>query len=157
MQKIASLLFITAFIFTGLHASADPETQTNLDRVPVSKGKYITGGILGSAIGFGIGHGIQGRYAEKGWIFTASEAAGLTVMIVGASQCASDNNKDTNNDLTCTSSQKTMMSLGLVTMIGFHIWEIVDVWTGARPVEEKTTAFLIPNPEAPGIGISYTF
>ncbi len=25
--------------------------------------------LLASAVGFGIGHGIQGRYNDKGWIF----------------------------------------------------------------------------------------
>lgn len=59
-----------------------------LDDGEVSTPRYIIGGILGTyPIGFGIGHAIQGRYSDRGWIFTATEAASLAVVIAGVGEC----------------------------------------------------------------------
>ncbi|MBC7371227.1 MAG: hypothetical protein H7326_06665 [Bdellovibrionaceae bacterium] len=130
-------------------------SSTDMSRVPVPTGKYITGGILASTVGFGIGHGIQGRYAEKGWIFTAAEAGGLAVALVGASSCKDET--DIYGTKTTKCSNGALAAVGLGVMIGFHVWEIVDAWTGARPVDDGPKAFILPNPEAPGIGVAWSF
>ena len=39
----------------------------------ISKETYVSGGLT-AIVGFGLGHAILGRYKEKGWIFTLSEA-----------------------------------------------------------------------------------
>lgn len=121
----------------------DEEIESS-DRVPVSTGKYITGGVLGSILGFGIGHAVQGRWQQKGYIFTIGQSAGLLAFTTGFAQCLKDNSENTATD--CSSSQKSLMLAGYGAMIGFHIWEIVDVWTGARPVsqESQASAMILP-------------
>lgn len=151
-----NILFIVISLFLGaLSTHAADTSWTGEAKVPVSKGRYITGGILGSTFGFGIGHGIQGRYAEKGWIFTAGEVAGLAILTPAATQCAQDNQNNSNKD--CTPAQKSIITGGYLILLGFHIWEIVDVWTGATPVEDKVSAFILPVPGATTAGLVYRF
>ena len=144
---------VTALSFSVARASDEmPENST---RVPVATGKYITGGVIASTVGFGIGHGIQGRYAEKGWIFTASQVAGLGMAIAGFSNCDDEKQADGSTKTKCSNNGLGFVGVGV--LIGFHVWEIVDAWTGATPVDEKVSFFMIPNPKAPGLGLAYSF
>jgi len=159
MKQISIIFYVFILVCSQLSLAGEvpPAGQDqSSDKVPVSTGKYITGGVLGSTIGLGIGHGIQGRYQDKGWIFTATEAAGLTVAIAGAAQCINEKDNDkTLND--CSSSTRSQMALGYLVALGFHIWEVVDVWTGARPVDDKVSAILIPGSESTTLGFVYRF
>jgi hypothetical protein len=153
--KLLKILIATyvALSFSVAHADEDvPQTTT---RVPVETGKYITGGVLASAVGFGIGHGIQGRYADKGWIFTATEAAGAGLTIAGLASCKEETQADGSKETKCNNGGLAIVGLGV--WIGFHVWEIVDAWTGATPVDSTVKAFFIPNPKAPGLGLAYSF
>jgi hypothetical protein len=133
-------------------SSSDEEAPANNSKFPVSTGKYITGGVLGSTIGFGIGHAVQGRYGERGWLFTMTEAVGTGMMILG---CNDRKDRDGDGEKEC--NNKGLVAAGLVVAIGFHIWEIVDVWTTARPVETEPTVYLIPDPKAPSLGLAWRF
>lgn len=145
MKKIFICLAVSLFSFV---ASAQEKVD---GKVPVATGKYITGGVLGSTIGFGIGHAVQGRYEDKGWIFTATESAGLVLLIAGCSSTK----RNSDGDKEC--SNPGLSAVGLITLIGFHVWEIVDIWSTATPVEDRPAVMLLPNPEAPGIGIAWKF
>ena len=87
----------------------------------IENDKYIGSGIVGSLIGFGIGHAIQGRYLEKGWIFTVLEVG----FFVGANAFLSswpDNTIVINGD-------PTIFTYVLVTIgVGLRIWQIIDLW-----------------------------
>jgi uncharacterized protein YcfJ len=122
------------------------EVPEKSDKTPVSMGKYITGGIIGTTIGFGIGHGIQGngRYASKGWIFTAGMSAGMLASISGAVECVATTNPN------CST-----FWAGTGVLLGFHIWEIVDVWTGATPVT-SSSAYLLPAKDG-GMQVGYAW
>lgn len=88
--------------------------------------KYIVGGILGTyPLGFGIGHVVQGRWSEQGWIFTAGEAASLGAALVGIAGCAGRGISGSDD---CTDGQSFLIVGGVLGYIGFRIWEIVDVW-----------------------------
>ncbi|UYL09615.1 hypothetical protein B9G69_003390 [Bdellovibrio sp. SKB1291214] len=154
MNLIKILIAICVTLsFSWAHADDEfPKTST---RVPVETGKYITGGVLTSAVGFGIGHGIQGRYAEKGWIFTATETAGLAMVVAGAASC--DDEVQANGSKKWKCDNDGLILAGFGVWIGFHVWEIVDAWTGATPVDSDVKAFFIPNPKAPGLGLAYSF
>ncbi|MBC7740888.1 MAG: hypothetical protein H7061_01745 [Bdellovibrionaceae bacterium] len=153
MKNIIVIIFGLTLMATAAHAA--DTSWTGEAKVPVTTGKYITGGILGSTLGFGIGHGVQGRYADKGWIFTAGEVAGLLILTPAAAQCAKDN--ENNSDKQCSNSQKSIVTAGYLVFLGFHIWEVVDVWTGATPVDEKVGAFIIPTNNGAMAGLSYRF
>ncbi len=162
-----ALVIISGFLFASLAAAqtgsptrpaGQPEvkkveTNETSDRVPVATGKYITGGILGSALGLGIGHAVQGRYQERGWIFTATQAAGLAMLLGG---CSNPKDRDGDGDKECRDSG--LAAAGLGVMVGFRIWEVIDVWTGARPVDDSApVAMIAPISDAPGFLISWKF
>lgn len=94
----------------------------------ISTVRYVTGGLLGTyPVGLGIGHAIQGRYRDTGYIFTAGELASAGVVIVGALGCLS--RPDTSNGTwECSNVDEFLIVGGIVSYIGFRIWEIVDVW-----------------------------
>jgi len=60
-------------------AFKDPPSHTN--RGPYSNGEIYGAAVVGLGIGFGAGHLIQGRYAEKGWIATVGGLAGTLIMV----------------------------------------------------------------------------
>ena len=77
----------------------------------ISTGQYVTGGILGTLIGLGVGHAIQERYTENGWLFTVSQLGSVFSLGYFANQ---------KNDL--------WTGLSALALIGFKIWELIDVW-----------------------------
>ncbi|MGZ3769732.1 MAG: hypothetical protein ACXVCP_07845 [Bdellovibrio sp.] len=95
-----------------------------LSRGEVSETQYIVGGIIGTYPGLGIGHAIQGRYSEKGWIFTTGEIATLVAFASGIGDCWNGNRYGS-----CNSG---LALGGLIGYLGFRVWEIVDVWSGPR-------------------------
>jgi hypothetical protein len=75
------------------------------------------GAFSGTIVGFGSGHLFQGRYLEKGWLFTVSEAAALAALIALPNTCRSAE--------TCRAFAATVP---LVAFLGAKLWEAVDVW-----------------------------
>ena len=65
------ILFVLCLTISSVAFSMERESSTNL--TTVSKTNYYAGGALSILPGFGIGHAVQGRWREKGWIFTAGE------------------------------------------------------------------------------------
>lgn len=110
----------------------------------LSTGRYVAGGVVGSAVGFGIGHAIQRRYLPLGLVFTLGEA----VTLAGAIADSSTTTTGTNSLglTTHTTSFGTLGVISLVAYCGLHLWEIIDVWVvGAeyreghgRHAEEET-------------------
>lgn len=94
----------------------------------ISTTQYIIGGIVGTyPIGLGVGHAIQGRYTEKGWIFTAGEFGSLAAFLAGIGSCWHGDQY-----YSCNSG---LAFAGIVGFVGFRIWEIIDVWAG--PLEQN--------------------
>ncbi len=78
----------------------------------ISTGQYVVGGILGTLIGLGAGHAVQERYTENGWLFTVSQLSGAFAWNIFATQ---------GNEIWAT--------LSAISLIGFRIWELIDVWS----------------------------
>lgn len=130
----------------------------------ISTARYVTGGILGTyPIGFGVGHAIQGRWTQGGWIFTAGEVGAVAMIVAGLSSCI-DNSFDE-----CSGGESSLIVMGALGFVGLRIWEIIDVWavppghnkkyrelknyiekTPAKP-EAKTSLDLVPLMK-PGMG-----
>ncbi|MBX3034963.1 MAG: hypothetical protein KF865_13670 [Bdellovibrionaceae bacterium] len=107
------------------YESLSPEERRILQNGPINDTRYIIGGILGTyPLGFGIGHAIQGRYADRGWVFTAGEAGSLAVLFAGVGSCL--DHGDWNSER--NSCNGGLMFLGLFGYVGFRVWEIIDVW-----------------------------
>jgi hypothetical protein len=152
------LILTILALFPTLICFAD-EGQPEPDNQPViSKGKYVTGGVLASTLGFGIGHAVQGRYLYKGLIFTATELTGL--VLVANSGCSSSRHANARSSFDkgdCDDEKK--VQAGLALWLGFHVWEIVDAWTGARvkSAEPKYSVMVVPTKDATLLTAVWTF
>ncbi len=126
-----NFLFIVVAVCLSVSVAAE--------KTEVSSGQYYAGGAVGSILGWGIGHAIQGRYKEIGWVFTVGEGAAAAASISGAAWMASSLPTGLKwRDAKSSDFSKGGLALacvGAVAMVGFRIWEIVDVWVGATPVD----------------------
>jgi len=150
-----------------------------LDIGEISTTRYVIGGVLGTyPLGLGLGHAVQGRWSDQGWIFTAGELGSLAVLVTGISGCI---DKEINNGLNgkddCTGFNEAMIITGMLGFVGFRIWEIVDVWAGVPQQnrkynelkdyinkstikEEKTSLYLTPlyhREMGQGLGLTLRF
>ena len=113
------------------------DEQWLLSRGYISDGEHIGGGIASLFFGFGVGQAVQGRWGQKGSIFTIGEIASFGAMIYGmvtlVSAC-NDNFDDPYADSSCNESKErrggVMMVGGLIGISVFRIWEIVDAFAG---------------------------
>lgn len=118
---------------------AAPSMANDSAKIPAPDNKlpsrehYVAGGITGSLLGFGIGHAIQGRYKEKGWIFTVADTLALGTIIGGAA--AATTKMGTGVVRSGDPKMKDALpfvgitALGAALYTGFRIWEIVDLWS----------------------------
>ncbi len=106
---------------------------------------YIAGGVLGAGMGFGIGHAIQSRFTEKGYIFLTGELLATTAMVGMFSDCAFSLGSRCRSD----SSQ-----IGAVWLfVGLRIWEAIDLWYTPISINRRLEE-LNSNKAVPKIGIT---
>ena len=106
-----------------------PEEKKTLDIGELGAVRYAIGGAIGTYSGFGLGHLIQGRWISRGWIFTLGEAVSATAVAVGISDCLIDLTLSIFRDNYCE-QKSLLLNLGLISLAGFKIWGIIDVWGG---------------------------
>lgn len=140
-----------------------------LDNGDLGPVRYTVGGILGVYPGFGIGHGVQGRWSSRGRIFAGGELVSGFLIIFGvlSTHCSSSG-----NTLTCSNDAT---KIGVLGFVGFKIWEIIDVWYGGyrqmkdysslqdkvlnQSEKTKNSFFLLPSigPRTAGLQLGMTF
>ncbi|HTL12330.1 MAG TPA: hypothetical protein VL588_07570 [Bdellovibrionota bacterium] len=109
----------------------------------ISTGTYVAAGIVGTTLGFGVGHAIAGIYDHNGIIFTAGELLGAGLFLYGAAA--------TTTNVSCGSSSCTVTETTPLATVGgpvifgaLKIWEIIDIWTAPAAhnaaVEEREKA-----------------
>ena len=137
LKKIVLVLCLT---MSFLSFSMEMVSSTN--STEISKANYYTGGVLGVLPGFGIGHAVQGRWMEKGWIFTAGEvvsAAGLVYFALNlfntlptAKEIVDNYSENSESSKAISASTITSGALALVFLtlfLSFKAVETVDVWS----------------------------
>ena len=86
--------------------------------------RYIAGGILGTYVGFGLGHAVHGTWREIGWLFTYGELMAVGSITTGMVM--------TDGDLNQSELAETMVISGFLVWGGLRIWQTLDVWL--RPI-----------------------
>ena len=95
-------------------------------------GQYLSG------FGPRLGQAIQERYSETGWIFTVGEIGSVILLVTGVVAYV-ENTEAAAHDSTREVREKrdgaqrsgtTRITLGAIGLIGFRIWELVDVIYG---------------------------
>jgi hypothetical protein len=110
------------------------EEKEILARGPVNDTSYAVGGVVGTFVGFGIGHAVQGRYGEKGWIFTVGELGSIALIVAGLAQSITNCSYGSN----CANSAGTSeILIGYFGVLGFRIWEIIDLWATPPSINNR--------------------
>ncbi len=52
--------------------------------IPITQQKFLLGGLLGTVVGFGTGHAVQGRWRREGWKGTAWQAGAVAFTVYSA-------------------------------------------------------------------------
>ena len=112
-----------------------PEQHDLLARGEISIGRYVTGGILSYALGFGVGHAVQGRWGDDGWVFTVGGSASLIAILYGLTQIDHRYDPET-GQYNSSRHGHTIAMAGIVGLVGFRIWEVVDAWV-APPIRNR--------------------
>lgn len=94
------------------------EQQDLLDAGEIPVGGWLTGGVLSTFLGFGVGQAIQGRYKSRGWMFTVGDSVAVTVALYGAARCCGP----------AGHKEEYMVLGGLAVLVGLRIWQTLDAW-----------------------------
>lgn len=129
----------------ALAVCSDLRAQDHEDTI--GRGRYVTGGIVGSVIGLGIGHAINGTYGKRGWIFTASEVAslgllvgGLAVTLTKSGVAEAPYGSGEEHYSTVDPAGPVMFIAGAVAYGALRVWEAVDLWVSPEVVSRERVA-----------------
>ena len=95
--------------------------QALLERGPISGTRHVAGVAISVLPGLGLGHIVQGRWKERGWIFTLGEFVAFGFIAVAASE--SDLDANVVGALAIT---------GWGGLIGLRVWEVKDAVSGPK-------------------------
>lgn len=116
------------------------DEQWLLERGFISQGEHIGGGVAALFLGFGIGQAIQGRWSDKGWIFTVGEGVAFGAMIYGmmrAFDCSTRYDEYNNSFSDCEDDGIGIMVVGLLGYSVLRIWETVDAFAAPSAHNRK--------------------
>jgi len=98
-----------------------PREQALLARGEISGDRHVLG-VVGAVIpGLGLGHLIQQRWKERGWIFTLGEFAAFGLVAAAAAESDLDPNV-----------VGAMAIVGWGGLLGLRVWEVTDAVTGPK-------------------------
>ncbi len=110
-----------------------PEELRILEDGPVSDGAHVVGVGAALFVGFGTGQAIQGRWLERGWIFTVGEIGSYILILSSIPHFGSDDRCDAD----CNDDDSAVQRLwfGAIAWLGFRIWGFSDSISG--PIEKN--------------------
>ncbi len=116
----------------GVEPSVDGLTESErkiLARGEYDRGEIIGGGILGSTLGLGLGHAVQGKYEQTGGIYTAGELGSFVATAAGVGLCAATREHDEGELIPESAECVLIVGIsGAVVWSAFRIAELIDVW-----------------------------
>src|SRR5260221_3716305 len=99
------------------------EDRDLLESGEISDGQHMGGGLCALFVGLGVGQAVEGRWHETGWIFTLGETASMVAFMWGFFE---QFNAGSHNQ----ASADTLLVGGMIGLVGFRVWEIVDAFAG---------------------------
>ena len=139
---INPIILIVTFGLTSITRAEGGETpasgagvDTPRHIIGMSYDDYVTGSIVGTLFGFGSGHALQGRYADNGWKFTATEIAAVGIIAASLAPCKSDffSSHALTLNQRLEKCQKTGLVVGNLLGAATHIYEVFDLWLTPNP------------------------
>ena len=108
----------------------------------ISQSRYVAGGLIGTFLpfDFGLAHAVQGRYLDRGWIFTVTEAVGYAGFASSLYWIMTTENS------TWTSVSLYLVSSFVLSLLCLKVFKTQDIWN--IPSSYKT-ARRDPSPSLP--------
>lgn len=129
-------------------SSTRPESLVDQGPRTVTVGNFFLSLGLGSTLGLGLGHAIQGRYGEEGGFFTISELGSLIVIGAGLLECSSPGDYLFFKSPDFTPSEQAgcrLIKAGSLTFVGIRIFEVLDLLQGLPVwIRDSTQVSLVP-------------
>lgn len=124
------LLLVGLFCFTNSYAdNGDGVNRQGL--IEISMDKYLAGGILGTFLGYGIGHSAQDRWlSDYGWFYTLSQVAGSVVLGVGLNSYRKCYDYDDEDE--CRSDAVSILGWGGLVLLSSKTAETITIWLPNR-------------------------
>ena len=115
------------------------DEQWLLERGYISDGEHIGGGLAALMLGFGIGQAIQGRWGDKGWIFTVGEGASIIAMFYGIAESFDCGRYDEYGgyDSSCENRGMGIFAVGIIGFTVLRVWETVDAFAAPSAHNRK--------------------
>jgi hypothetical protein len=123
----------------GYAVQLTPEEHELLLDGEIPDGAQVGGGLAAIFIGFGVGQAVQGRWGERGWIFTLGETATVAMMIAGAVRIGDDCIDSTGCKDDDTNGTALLVG-GLLGYTAFRIWGVVDAFAGPSEHNRRVRA-----------------
>jgi hypothetical protein len=163
---------------TAAAATSNEKNTLEPRATPAPRTKNITARtIVGSAIGFGVGHMLTGRWLERGWIFAVGEPILLVAFLTGvigilAHPTFCFETYPTYNSSKCQRyHRERVLHLGLSALAfgSLRAWDVSDLWrfrararqqTNGNAANELSSVSVYPVVQwggAMGIGTAYRF
>ncbi len=122
-------------------AQVSGDDRDIIEKGDIGPGRVIGGTIAASIIGFGVGQGIQGRYGERGWMFTVADSVSSMGMFTGLLAIAGG----------CSESSHCHVAYGLAlggaaVYLGSRVLQIIDAAVAPQAHNERYRAALARNP-----------
>ena len=99
--------------------------------IEINREDYVTGGVLGTIFGLGIGHAVQGRWSTRGWAYTLGGIGSYWAMInaMDSETCGYVDDGYGTLEKVCTNANNSTTGLWALLFLVVRIGEIVDVWS----------------------------
>ncbi len=109
-----------------------------LERGEISNGRILTGGLVSTFVGYGIGQAIEGRWTDTGWLFSVGETAASVAMVVGlARMTLSEEARCLQAPCSNSSNDAGLFVGSLIALTALRIWDSVDAFAGPHNYNEK--------------------
>lgn len=107
------------------------------------------GAWVGTFVGFGVGHAIQGRYWQDGWKWTLGEVGSFALIGMSGKDCNTQMSHG-NSETTCSTGSYT--GVAVLAWLGFRVWQSYNLFSYAN---KKNNIYTTVTPT--GLLITYQF
>jgi hypothetical protein len=132
------------------------DDQALLARGEISDSRWISGGLLSSVIGLGIGQGVQGRWADRGWMFAVGEVAAGGVVVLGLIEGLACDEEDAACSNGTNVAIRAAFFGGLAAYAGIRVWDAIDAFVVPPRQNARIRALRarLGLPSEPGIALA---
>lgn len=119
-------------------------------KVNMSGLESMSGAMLGTITGFGLGHAAQGHWSLDGKKWTAIDASMIGAIAVIGHNCPSNTRAEAKGsfEAVTAASCNLMVPLWFVGFLTARVWQSVELWTHTRrafsPYKDKKSSALFP-------------